>query len=221
MSTARRTLFAALSLVCVVWSFAALYAQKIRLEHGNLIEQIRGEGSLPDMKVIDAAITSYNHAIDILPCNIPLHEDLALLLALRTDSVMQSPDINAEADALDTVHGALTNLLACSPTNGKAWLDLAMINVYREGFTKRSARAYIMSAKVAPGESWLAEKRLIFILPFVQLLDADGQRTITRDLATLEVAHSNRTDAVIAAAQVSSKAELLGLLGQPSATRAP
>lgn len=218
MSNTRLALFAALSLVCIAWSAAALYAQIVRWSHQNLIEQIRNHSTLLEPATLDAAITRYNHTLTILPCAMQIHEDLGLLLALRTDSIMQTPNLDAEADAFDAMHSALSNLLACTPTNGKAWLDLATISLYREGFTKDTAHAYVMSGKVTPVESWLAEKRLIFILPFVALLSAEEHRIIANDLATLTLAHPNRINAVMAAAKVDSKAALARLLGQPSTT---
>ncbi|MFZ4125672.1 MAG: hypothetical protein ACOYJ2_06345 [Rickettsiales bacterium] len=221
MSPSRLTLFAALAVACIAWSLPVMYAETVRLNHQSILQEIRDGKTLPKPAALNAAIARYDSAIGRLPCIMPLHEELGLLVALRTDSIMQSQDLNAQADALDAMDRTLTNLLVCTPTNGKAWLDLAMINVYREGFSKRSAQAYVMSGKVSPVESWLAEKRLIFILPFASLLDANGHKTITNDLATLDVAHPNHMSAVMAAAKVDSKAALASMLGQSNPTAAP
>ena len=101
--------------------------------------------------------------------------------------------------------------LSCSPTDGKAWLDFATIDIYREGFTPKAAAAYRMSQRVAPGESWLAQKRLLFALQFHDLLTPADIRVAQQDIAVLKRAHPNRMKDVLTDAGIADEASLSAL----------
>lgn len=218
MSTPRLIFFVIFSAACVTWAAGALYAHAIRLEYKELVNTIRAGEKEPDARMIDIAITDYTSTINLLPCRMGLHQDLGLLLAYRTDLTLNASDINASSDALDAMQKSLGALLSCTPTDGKAWLDLAMIDTYREGFTKHALDAYKMSEKVTPGESWLAEKRMLFALQFRPLLDDEARKVvIANDMKTLERAHPNRMKAVMDAAAVTTPEALYALFAQPAA----
>lgn len=212
MSPLRLIGFSLFATLCVVWAVTALYGHSIRLENQDLIASILEGEKLPEAPVLDKAITEYQEALAILPCNLRLHQDLGILLALRTDTALAGENLDSSANALDAMKSGLENLLACTPNDGKAWLDLAMIDIYREGFTEHALTAYKTSARVAPGESWLAEKRLLFALEFNDLLDADARKVIGKDIIVLERAHPNRIKAVMEAAKVETPQALRDIL---------
>jgi hypothetical protein len=160
---------------------------------------------------ITSAIADYEHTTAALPCNAALNTELSLLRARHTDNAMLESDTTQADAALEQMQPQLGALLACTPMNGKAWLDFAILTTYNEGFTARARGAYAMSAYVAPGESWLAEKRLIFALKFRPLLDASARAVAVADLRVLEHAHPNRMNAVIKESEVSGAPELYAL----------
>ena len=92
---------------------------------------------------------------------------------------------------------------------------------YREGFNKRSLNAYKMSQQVSPGESWLAEKRLLFAVKFRPLFDAPALEAARKDIATLERAAAFRLKNVFKAANVNSVEDLYALFKNATYTSAP
>jgi hypothetical protein len=185
--------------------------QATRFTHRDILTNIRSADIAQSPTEITNAIADYERVVTILPCNTALNADLSLLLAARTDDAMLESDTAGADTALEQMQNQLGSLLACTPMNGKAWLDFAVINTYIEGLTPRSLGAYKMSAYVAPGESWLAEKRLIFALKFRPLLDTDARAVAVADLRVLEQAHPNRMNAVIKESQTASAPELYAL----------
>ena len=207
MSYVRIPFFLILCMVSCIWAGLALYAQTVRLEHFSLISSIKAGSAV-------AGQPALNRAMRIVPCSVPLHREAALLLTQSVDNIIVAPDAHdsSEEDAyLSKTLQVLGSLLACTPMDGKAWLDFAMVNTYREGFTPRSLEAYKMSERVSPGESWLAEKRLLFALEFRPLFDTEARAAAGNDLKTLEIAHPNHMNAVLKASQVGSLQKLYAL----------
>ena len=210
MSRLRLAFFAAVCLASFLWASQVFLGLSVRFAHQGLVETIRAGKRVTDEKRIAVALNDYANAVNSLPCNTPLLSDLALLRAYSSDMALESSEEGGEA-ALNSMHAALTTQLKCSPRDGKLWLDLANIDTLREGLSTSARAAYGMSAKVAPGESWLAEKRLIFALNFQPMLD-DSMRSVAQsDLAVLERAHPNRMTFVQKEAQVESPDALYAL----------
>lgn len=215
MSRTRLILCIVLSALAAIWSLGALYAHMVRLQHKEVVTAIRDGEALPDMQQLSGPIAAYHSANHLLPCTLALHEDLGLLLARKTDLALDGADLDQSAQTLDEMRHALIARLSCAPQDGKAWLDLATIDSVREGFTKRALQSFAMSARVAPGESWLAEKRLLFALQFRPLLDAQARTIAASDIAVLRRAHPNRITHVMEMAGVDSPEALHHLLETP------
>ena len=204
MSPRRLVFFLSVCALAFLWSAIALMVSGTRFEYRNRIESIRAGQVPPDPQALATAIASYRAGMRLAPCNAALHQDMALLLGQQADA---SPEQDADVP-LEQMQDELATRLSCSPADGKAWLDFATLDIYREGFTKRALGAYRMSAQVAPGESWLAEKRLLFALQFRPLLDAAAMQVARNDLAVLKRAHPNRMGEVIRLAELKDEPAL-------------
>ncbi len=210
MSSKRLILFFILGVFVLLWSVPVLVGQYVRSGHADVLAAIRAGEPTPDA-VIARTIAEDEAALRLAPCNLALRSELVLLNAQHVDAAAAAPE-NADEDVpLARLQHALDEQLACAPTDGKAWLDEAMIGIYRGGITPQSLAAYRMSARVAPGESWLAEKRLLFALEFRPVFDAKSLAVAQRDLVVLERAHPNRMTEVMKAANVTSKPQLYAL----------
>lgn len=215
MSRGRIGFFTALCLLSGLWVVSALTVQYTRLEHRHTLTTIRA-GTTPLAKpALRAAIDDYRTALRIAPCSTKLLRELNLLLGQHADNAIAAGQDEEAANALDAMQAGLGKLLACTPNDGKAWLDLAVINSYREGFTPYSLRALKMSAAVAPGESWLAQQRLYFSLKFRPLLDAEAIQIANRDLKVLERALP-RMSAILRATGLKKSEELYQLFPLPT-----
>lgn len=202
MSPRRLVFFLSLCALCLLWSSVALMVSGTRFEYRNMIEAIRAGEQLPPPQALNDAIGAYTWVMGLSPCNADLHADMALLLGQGTDDSMNDEQADEDA-ALARMQDEVAARLACTPADGKAWLDFATIDIYREGFTKRSLAAYRMSALVAPGESWLAQKRLLFALQFRPLLTDEALAIAKNDLVVLKRAHPNRMTDVMKAASLT------------------
>lgn len=211
MIPARLACCLALCLLSCAWATAALLAQSARLDHRGLVAAIRTGETLPENAGLDRAIATDERALRVAPCDIALRRDLLVLLAQQSDRAMLSPDISAADTALTRTQDTLAALLACAPMDGNAWLDFAKVSIFRQGFTAEAAGAYRMSATVAPGESWLAEKRLLFALKFRPLLDGKDREVARHDIAVLKRAHPNRMSAIMKAAKAETPDDLSAL----------
>lgn len=214
MSRARLAMFIGLCALSGAWALTALYGQWVRSSHQDLISEIRTGETNPEQATLDNAIGDYERAMALLPCSMAMHEDHLLLVAERSDAAMASPDVVEAGKALEKMQGAIAGLLMCSPANGKAWLDFAMINLFSEGFTKRSLAAYEVSGDVAPGESWLAQKRLFYALQFKDLFTPKARERALSDITVLERGHPNRIKAVMEVAKVDNPEALRALFVQ-------
>jgi hypothetical protein len=212
MSPRRLAFFLGLGALSLIWSVVALMASGTRFEYRNMIESIRTGDEPPRQQALADAIDAYTSAMHLAPCNAALHEDMTLLLGQDTDVAMAG-DAADEDESLKRTQDELAAHLSCSPNDGKAWLDFATIDIYREGFTKKALGAYRMSALVAPGESWLAEKRLLFALQFRPLLDEGAVKIARNDLVVLKRAHPNRMVGVVTAANLADEPALYAAFG--------
>ncbi len=217
MSPRRLVFFLSVAGLSVLWSVVAVLVSGTRFEYRNVIESIRAGGEPPNAQVLHDAIDAYQSALSMSPCDADLHKDMGLLLGQHTDVGMAA---DADADAgLKDVQNEVAARLSCTPADGKAWLDFATIDIYREGFTKRALGAYVMSAQVAPGESWLAEKRLLFALQFRPLLDDRALVVAKNDLAVLKRAHPNRMNEVIKLAGLPDEHAFYAVFATPHAAQ--
>lgn len=210
MQIARNIFFVVLAISSCIWAAMAITAQYVRLEHRSLIAEIRQNTAVVTLPELDTAIAKYEHALQFVPCNAGLYKDISLLTAYGTDIAMaqnMEDDNYYLAKTLDT----LESLVACSPMDGKAWLDIATLNNFYEGFTDNSLNAYKMSQRVTAGESWLAQKRLLFALQFLPLFDKEALAAARSDIATLQRAHPNHLTSILKAAEVKKVDELYGL----------
>lgn len=214
MNRARVGYFGAACVATCVWASIVFLGQSARFEHHGLINAIRGGEPVDDAKHLQRAIQDFENAIRTLPCNSGLSADLTLLRASAADAAGDSDD--GDDAALTGLRDSMVQELSCNPRDGKVWLDLATIESYREGYAKRAKDAYLMSRDVTPGESWLAEKRLIFALGFRPLFDKEAMEVAQADLIVLERAHPNRMSAVVKAAGVETPEQLYAVF---SATR--
>jgi len=221
MSRARVGWFFAVAVCAVVWSAQALVGHAARLENQPIIMMIRSGEAVPEKRALATSIADYESALKWAACNTALHADLSLLLAQNADAAMALPDAKQGDSALEAMKKMLVSRLACTPRDGKAWLDVAMVDVFREGATPRALSAYRMSALAAPGESWLAKKRLEFALMFLPVLTANEIAIARADLAVLEHAHPNNMIAIQAAAQVENKPALYAIFGATVPVDAP
>lgn len=212
MSPRRLVFFLSVCALALLWSAVTLSVSGTRFQYRNVIESIRDGKEPPSAQVLSEVIASYASTMQMAPCNAGLHQDMALLLG-------QGADASDEDTPLKQIQDELATHLSCSPTDGKAWLDFATIDIYREGFTKRALGAYHMSALVAPGESWLAEKRLLFALQFRSLFDASAMNVAQEDLVVLKRAHPNRMGEVMKVAQVQDEAALYAMFAATSAAQ--
>jgi len=201
-------------LVCMaasVWALLALYAQYVRLEHRNLLSQIEERKAAVALPKIEEAIADYEHAMRIVPCNILLHKDLALLAAQGADLAMTQPYGEDIDYYLEKTLNVLSSQLSCAPMDGKAWLEYAIINSHREGFTEHSLNAYKMSQRVTAGEAYLAERRMVFAVQFRPLFDAEAVAAARSDLVTLKRAAIFRMQNIIKAGGLKTEEEVYAL----------
>lgn len=212
MSPGRLVFFLSVCALGLLWSFVVFTVDVTRFEYRNLIASIRAGEQPPSRRALADAITAYGSTLHIASCSAALHQDMALLLGARTDAAMSSGTVDEDAQ-LQQTQEELAASLSCKPTDGKAWLDFATIDIYREGFTPRALNAYRMSALVAPGESWLAEKRLLFALQFRPLFDANAMKIAKEDLAVLKRAHPNRMHDVMKVVDIGDEASLYAVFG--------
>ena len=84
MSRVRLVFFAVLGLLCCVWLSQVLIGQYLQLEYRGLMIAIRS-GKSVNAKVTAQAIADYQRILHVAPCNMRLHEHLALLVAKVTD----------------------------------------------------------------------------------------------------------------------------------------
>lgn len=208
MSPRRWILFIALCGLSGCWATLALYVQTVQIEHWSTIKSIRTGSEPIDNQMLDRAVVDYARALRLMPCNASLYRDMVLLWAQKTDIALNQDDLQNADNVLAQTQAALMSQLACAPRDGKAWLDLAMIIAHREGFTAAALADYKMSATVAPKESWLAQKRLLFAVAFKPLLDTPGLLIAQNDINVLTRAHPNRIHAVMKAAQVETHEDL-------------
>lgn len=201
--------------VACSWSVLALISNYVRVEYRGVTAAVR-KGKAYDARELEDAVHAYGTALRMMPCNTPLLHERALLLAQQADNAMAGPEVDAADDALAAAQKGIADILSCTPMDGKAWLDFATITTHREGVSDRALAAFSMSATVSPGESWLAEKRLLFALTFRPLLDAQSLAVVRQDMGTLELAHPNRINAVMKAAKVNSKEALAALFAAPA-----
>ncbi|MEM1162583.1 MAG: hypothetical protein AAGJ28_16745, partial [Pseudomonadota bacterium] len=61
---------------------------------------------------------------------------------------------------LEQAQRAIERLLACSPTNGLAWLRFALSEGYAFGYGERAVNAALLSQTYAPHEKRVVEARL-------------------------------------------------------------
>jgi hypothetical protein len=200
-----------LSAASIAWAALVLFADETQRRHRDMIAAIHAQRSPVALAAITTAIVDIEHAMRRVPCSMPLSKQRVLLLAYATDRFMQSGMLEDADNRLDQTHTALQEQLVCAPMDGKAWLDLATIAVHREGFTAAAAHAYRMSARVAPGESWLAQKRLEFALKFRALFDDAALDVAGHDIVVLQLAHPIRMHALLKLAEVKTPEELAAL----------
>lgn len=208
---ARTACFVFLCLLSCFWALLVLSASSVRFANRDLILTLRAGTVAPQQVQISAAIADYEHVMRLRACDAGLQHERVLLRARMADDAIAAPDAAAADEALKKMQEALKSLLSCMPTDGKAWLDLATVTIWREGLTPDALAAYVRSASVSPGESWLAEKRLLFALKFRPLLPVRARSVALADIRVLERAHPNRITEIIKAAQTESAATLAAL----------
>ncbi len=215
MNRNRQLLFALVGGAATVWSLMVFFNASVRFEHGGVITQIRRGEKAPQPAKLEAALIDYGSTVETMPCNLAMVDDLLLLRAYATDQAMREGSPEQSEAALGKMIETLGHKLACTPRDGKAWLDLAIMRTFLEGFGTPALNAYKLSGEVAPGESWIAEKRLIFALSFQSMFDQEARSRAISDLAVLSRAHPNRMTAVEQAANVESP-EALKAVFQPA-----
>lgn len=213
MIPARFRFFTVMVVLSCLWAVTALLAYNLRYQHRHLIQDIRAGRQVQPAR-LDAAITHYQRILALTPCNAKLYDDLGLLAAYGVDTAMEGEDMDRTDAELAQMQQVLNARLGCMPSDGKAWLDLAIITSYREGLSKQALADYAMSARVSPGESWLAQKRLSFAVKFRPLLDAEAKAVVTRDMATLSHAHPNHMTAVMDEAGVKTPEAFAALFAE-------
>jgi len=120
------------------------------------------------------------------------------LTALDTRTVEeQAGSLSAQQQTDATFVGtieALRNLLVCAPTDGNAWLRLAMVLNGVEGPSSRVIAAIERSFWMAPNEAWIVRVRLIFLAKLINAGVADDRvtRIFDTDVLTMALAGSGR-----------------------------
>ena len=208
MSRPRLGVFCAITLLVVAWSAQVLISHVVRLTHEPVMSVLRKGETPPNHRELSAAVAQYQWATTFAPCNAALQADLSLLRAYEADSAMMKLDATQNDAPIEDMQRQLAARLACSPRDGKAWLDIATLDVLREGVTPRALTAYRMSALASPSESWLAKKRLEFALALLPVFSEKERAIVQADLAVLERAHPNSMIAVQTAANVKDKQAL-------------
>lgn len=214
MSRKRQLMFAAICLASCLWALTVLFAASIRFEHKGMVDMIRNGQQYKQPEKIEEALLSISGAMRIIPCTTELSDDYLLLRAYDADLALSSENEERADLALASMEEAAGQRLGCTPRDGKVWLDLATIVTLHEGFSKRALADYKMSARVAPGESWLAQKRLEFALKFRPMLDQEALTISQADIAVLERAHPNKMTAIKTAAGVASVEALRSMFAQ-------
>lgn len=213
MSRPRLVFLLLLGLSSLAWSGVILVGQAVRTAHHAAVATVRNHQALAQEELLPA-IADYQRLLSLFPCRSELVKDVALLLALKADRAALAADAASDAALADT-QALLAERLSCTPLDGKAWLDDAGVAAYREGFARHALESYKMSAVVAPGESWLAEKRLMFALSFRALFDAQACGIAAQDVAVLARAHPNRMKRVLMASRLDSQEALSKLFCSP------
>jgi hypothetical protein len=219
MRRVRVMLLALAALITLPWAFSAWMVQTARMEHRTTLAGLRSLTLPTNEAEIASAIATYERARRLSFCHSSLLRDLNLLYAAQAERALADDDLDAEDTALTKLQATLTRLTRCKPGDGKAWLDQAILYAYREGAGPEAFAAYRMSGSVTPAESWLAKKRLLFILPYASLIDPQTRQTIVQDMNTLPSAHPNHLSEVMKAADVTTPEALRALLGLDAAAK--
>lgn len=205
----RLLIASSLCVAAMVWAGLSMYVQYVQFRHTKLLMTLDSE--MPMLDALDDAIQSYQAALHIFPCNVALYGDVLRLTSFGADVALAQPYADESDFYLGKTMDVLTDRLSCAPTDGKAWLDYAMINTYREGFTDTSLSALKMSQKVAPEEAWLAEKRIMLALKFYPLLDKAAMEAARSDMATLSRESQFRINEIIRIYRITSDKDLRAL----------
>lgn len=205
----RLLIASSLCVAAMVWAGLSMYVQYVQFRHTKLLMTLDSE--MPMLDALDDAIQSYQAALRIFPCNVALYGDVLRLTSFGADVALAQPYADESDFYLGKTMDVLTDRLSCAPTDGKAWLDYAMINTYREGFTDTSLSALKMSQKVAPEEAWLAEKRIMLALKFYPLLDKAAMEAARSDMATLSRESQFRINEIIRIYRITSDKDLRAL----------
>lgn len=186
MTRALRWTWLLLATGSLVWIALAVPSSFVRYEHRALRDAVRPGTPPPEPQALAQAIADYDAVAARGPCHPHLHSERATFRLHAADQAMAAGAVALSEAHLDEAIVALQTHLRCSPMDGGAWINLAMLHVRHEGFGKRALDAYRLSAAVAPQEAWLAEKRLKFALEFYLLFDGEAMGIAQRDIAVLE-----------------------------------
>lgn len=203
-----RVLAIFLMVSAAVWVAATLPFEMIRMKHHRLIDAIQQKQEVT-LSTISMAIEDHT-ALDGLPlCHRHFFKDLAVLRMAKFQKLEGKESLQQGDTILAKALESIEQHLHCQPKDGNGWLSKAMVHLYRAGFNEQVLAAYKQSAKHAPREGWLAEKRTLAFLGFFSLLDEEGQAIALNDIRVLQQASPVRRRRVRKALEVDSIDTLL------------
>lgn len=188
-----------------------LPTEYVQLKHEKTVTAIQ-RGEKPKAEEIDTAIADYESVAPYHFCHGNFNQDLSILYMARFASSEQKESMSKLDGILSLALEAVNNHLNCQPKDGNVWLSKAIILVYQEGFSGNALASYKQSAKVAPREAWLAEKRSLFTVNFFMVYDKKALEIAINDLNVLEQASSNRKRAILKKLGIESFDSIMELL---------
>lgn len=165
-----------------------------------------------------SAIRDYQSLQSVFTCYRRLAHTLSLFEISVAEIYIREGELEQAAEYFTRARQSMEQYLACAPTDGKAWLDYALLLLEEKGMDEDVIAAWKNSAKVTPFEGWLAEKRLHLAIRLLPFFDAEARKLALADVATLKNTLLRRQLNFLKATGFASLEELEGFLAAHSSS---
>jgi len=169
----------------VAWQASDMLAKALRATPElDLASRIEG-GVEIDQAFLERFDATYPEArLDDI-CDARIRRARVSIALARLDLAVSGDDLERVDAARASVLDQTRRLIGCAPTDGNAWLRLAMVEIADGGLTPAVSAAFTHADRLAPFEGWVLRGRL----PFYADLAARGveafQEPARRDFARL------------------------------------
>lgn len=186
-----RYLAIALTCCAIAWIASLLPSEYVRLKHQSTLQQAK-EGTGIEKNLIDEAIHDYEAVSKYNFCHGEFFKKLSSFYIMQFAQHETENNLTEVDTSLSKALGNIEKYLECQPKDGNGWLTKAIIHIQRAGFNSDAMQAYKQSAKVAPREAWLAEKRILFSTSFFAIFDKEARAVAINDMKVLQKSSTNR-----------------------------